>query len=400
MLAWWLSGGLAVGLLVALFHLRMVQRDRAAVQAELAQARAAQREANNQQIGLFGTQFLIEAALDAVIFVDSKQQVVALNQAARELFAGRGDPHGQTLIALTRNHEIDDQVKAALSGGDDLDRQITIDDRPFRARALAAPGASAEWAAVTLRDVSELLRLSRARRDMVANISHELRNPITSIRLLVETLMGGALTHKKRGPKLLDKIAAETSILQQMAQELLDLSMIESGEAIMRLVPVSADDLLREAVDHMSEQAGRKEQELVQVPCQGVMVLADSEMVLRVLTNLLHNAIKFAPEGGHVGVACEVTGEWARVSVTDDGPGIPFADHERVFERFYRADRARGGAGTGLGLAIAKHIVEAHGGQIWVAERDIGQPGAQLVFTLPLADKETAPSGVSSVAES
>jgi two-component system phosphate regulon sensor histidine kinase PhoR len=174
--------------------------------------------------------------------------------------------------------------------------------------------------------------------------------------------------------------------------------MIESGEAIMRLVPVSADDLVREAIGHMSEQARRKEQELVHVPCQGVKVLADFEMALRVLTNLLHNAIKFAPQDGRVRVACEVAGEWARLSVTDNGPGIPFGDHERVFERFYRADRARGGAGTGLGLAIAKHIVEAHGGQIWVAERDVGQPGAQLVFTLPLADKEGAPSGVFSVA--
>jgi two-component system phosphate regulon sensor histidine kinase PhoR len=326
--------------------------------------------------------------------VDSQRQVLTVNQTARDLFAPSGDPLEQTLIALTRHHEIDALAEDALSGSEDLDRQITIDNRPFRIRAQTAvesPHAPHDWVAIALRDVSELQRLSRARREMVANISHELRTPITSIRLLVDTLVDGALTHTTQGPQLLDKIAAETSTLQQMAEELLDLSMIESGQAIVKLVPRPVSELLNEATNRLSEQARRKKQTLAHEGCANLTVLADSEMAIRVLTNLLHNAIKFAPEGGHIGVACERDAEWVRISVTDDGPGIAFADRDRVFERFYRGDRARGGAGTGLGLAIAKHIVEAHGGRIWVAEREIGEPGTQLIFTLPRANSEAAP---------
>jgi two-component system phosphate regulon sensor histidine kinase PhoR len=242
------------------------------------------------------------------------------------------------------------------------------------------------YAALVLEDVSELRRLERARRDMVANISHELRTPITSIRLLSDTLLRGALRDRERATGLLEKITSETDTLQQMAQELLDLSMIESGMTLVRLVPVELSELIAAAVDHLSEQAHRKGLSIEGQSPPHLQVLADPEQIGRVLTNLLHNAIKFTPEGGIVEISVELDQEWATVAVTDTGPGIPEHERERVFERFYRGDQARTGPGTGLGLAIAKHIVEAHGGRIW-AEESPTPPGARLCFTLPTAER-------------
>lgn len=388
---WWVVGGLAFAFLA--WQWWRIHKERFRLRAALERARDRARQAQPQETPPPDTSLLHNAAFDALILVDNQRQIVAINQAARDLFEPSGDPIGETLIALTRHHEIDALAHDALSGSDDLDRQIAIDGQPFRVRALLPEQSPPDRVAIALHDVSELQRLSRARREMVANISHELRTPISSIRLLVDTLADGAMNDAAQGPQLLDKIAAETGTLQQMAQELLDLSMIESGQALVRLVPRSPADLLDEAISRLTEQARRKGLSLTREGCDGLSVLADPEMAIRVLTNLLHNAIKFAPQGGHVTVACEPDGEWVRISVSDDGPGIPFANRERVFERFYRGDRARGGPGTGLGLAIAKHIVEAHGGRIWVAEREIGQTGAQLVFTLPRLDAEsTSPS--------
>jgi two-component system phosphate regulon sensor histidine kinase PhoR len=392
MVAWLLVGVLTLGLAIMLWRWRLAHNERAALRIELADIRANLRRARNQQDARSQTPTWIDSAFDALILVDDQRRILTLNQSARDLFGPTSHPHEETLIALTRNHEIDALAEAALSGSEDLDKQFTIDDRSVRVRAQTGQAATGAWVALALQDVSELQRLSRARRDMVANISHELRTPITSIRLLVDTLMGGGLHDETQGPKLLDNIAAETSTLGQMSQELLDLSMIESGQALVRLVPKPVDVLIEQSINHLSQQAKRKNQTVTYEPCE-IMVLADPEMIARVLTNLLHNAIKFAQEGGDIHVECETdqTEEaWLRISVTDDGPGIPFADRERVFERFFRSSRARSGAGTGLGLAIAKHIVEAHGGQIWVAERDIGERGAQLVFTLPLAEGEVA----------
>lgn len=381
---WWLVGVLGVALGLTLWRWRVSIRGRRVLLAEVARLLAIRAsDPDPLDAGLT----LADAAFDALVIVDDQHQVLALNTAARDLFphiqTSDGSRKDRTLIALTHHHEIDALAAAALAGDEDLDQQMTVQDRLYRVRALALPESGV--VALALRDVEELHRLARARRDMVANVSHELRTPITSIRLLADTLLGGALRDDKQAPQLVDKILAETSTLEQMAQELLDLSMIESGQALMRLVPRPASVLLGEAASRLSEQTQRKSQVVTIQPCEGVSVLADPEMVTRVLTNLLHNAIKFAPQAGHITMGCELSGEWVRLSVSDDGPGIPTNERQRVFERFYRANRARGGSGTGLGLAIARHIVEAHGGQIWVAERRPGEAGAELVFTLPRA---------------
>ncbi len=380
----WLIAALAVALVVISLAWRRAVAERQALLAEntrlrregqAAQARLA--EVSEELTGL------AEAAFDALIVVDRERRVQALNAAARALFQTQ-EAIGRSFMEVARQHDLDDLLVAALSGSEDLTRQVFIGDRPFRARALPL-GAEARYGAVlALQDVSELQRLGRARRDFVANISHELRTPLASIRLLLDTLLHNALPDAGMQRQLLEQIAVETDALSQLAQELLDLSQIESGQVLLKLVPTRVADLVGEPVTRLATQAGHKHQEIaVDVP-PDLTALADPQQVGRVIVNLLHNAIKFTPEGGRIGVrAAQGEGDEVMIEVWDTGVGIAPEDLPRIFERFYRADRARGGGGTGLGLAIAKHIVEAHGGRIW-AESEPGH-GATFRFTLPAA---------------
>ena len=329
---------------------------------------------------------LSEIAYNALLVVDQSLTVIHMNAAARTLFDVADPPVYGTLIAMTRHHEIDHLAAQALAGIDpDFDWPITVHGTPYRVRAMQITTPGGAVAALAMEDVSELQRLGRARRDMVANVSHELRTPISSIRLLAETLLGGAANDKNRRQDLLGKIAAETDSLQQMAQELLDLSMIESGRMETRLVATPLKDISDAAIGRLSEQAVRKSIKIENSISPELTVLADQEQIVRVLTNLLSNAIKFTPDGGLVTLGAARDGEWASVTVTDTGAGIPEPELERVFERFFKGDRARGRGGTGLGLAIARHIVAAHGGVIH-AEKGTNGVGATLVFTLPASE--------------
>jgi two-component system phosphate regulon sensor histidine kinase PhoR len=234
---------------------------------------------------------------------------------------------------------------------------------------------------LALEDVSEVQRLGRARRDFVANISHELRTPLASIRLLVDTLQSGALGDQRIASEMLSKISVEVDTLSQLARELLDLAMIESGQMPLKLKPTDVHDLVQVQVERFAPQAKQKHQVLTVDIAPGTCALADGEMIGRVLSNLLHNACKFTLDEGHIKVSAQIEGDNVIVSVADTGPGIPTEALTRIFERFYKVDRARGQSGTGLGLAIARHIVEGHGGRIW-AESEPGH-GATFRFTLP-----------------
>lgn len=333
---------------------------------------------------------LSEAAYNALMLLNEDRHVIYMNSAARDLFgwqvAQQPDPSG-TLIYFTREYELDNLFTETLNAGEGVGSQVTIRGSTYRVRTHTVEAEGKRVVAFALEDVSELQRLGRARRDMVANISHELRTPITSIRLLVDTLRRSDNTSSEREQRLMQKIAMETDTLQQMAQELLDLSMIESGRAEFILIPVVLETVINDAVAHLSEQARRKHIELITDVEPGLQVLADEQQVGRVLNNLLHNAIKFTPAEGTVEVEARLENDdWVMVAVTDTGPGIDKDERDRVFERFYRSDRARGGSGTGLGLAIAKHIVQAHGGRIW-AEASPDHQGARICFTLSTTEE-------------
>lgn len=358
--------------------------------------RAQQRQSFETQTQLLQAQHaaleaLGEASFNALLLIDSEHQVVNMNAAARDLFGQYTDwrERGESVISLTRHHELDDHIAAALESSDEpLTHQIMLQARPYRVRTLCIESPSGPFVALALEDISELQRLGRARRDMVANISHELRTPITSIRLLVDTLLRGTIRDPEKATPLAQKIEREVGTLEQMAQELLDLAMIESGRAEFKLLPTPMREITTDAVGRVAALAERSHIVISETLASDISVLADSEQVARVLTNLLHNALKFTPEGGSITITCTAAADFATISVTDTGAGIPLSERERIFERFYRADRSRRGSGTGLGLAIAKHIVEAHGGRIWAGDPPVrgGEvSGANICFTLPLA---------------
>ena len=259
-------------------------------------------------------------------------------------------------------------------------------------------GKKISFFAIVIEDFTELRRLERVRRDFVANISHELRTPLASVRLLAETLEDAIDTDPEQAQIFVEKIENEVEHMSALVTELLDLSRIESGKMPMSIEPVEAELLVREVMARMLPQAQRHRINLHTEIVQGkTLVAADSKQITRVLVNLLHNAIKFTPSGGTVVVGTRPhagsEGTTQSFFVRDTGPGIPPEDLARIFERFYKVNRARskGGygmpagqesGGSGLGLAIARHVVEAHGGRI-KAESTSGQ-GSTFTFTLPV----------------
>jgi two-component system phosphate regulon sensor histidine kinase PhoR len=322
------------------------------------------------------------AQSDAVLIVAADRTLEQANVAALGLFGPKVNA-GDTLMTATRSVELDELAAHVLAGGDDNDRQIMLNGLPFRARAIAA---GEHGLALVLKDQSELQRLGRARRDFIANISHELRTPITSIRLLVESLLSGVANEAQARLTLLQKISTEVQALEQMAQELLDLAQIESGQAIVKLLPTPVNQLVSGAVERLMPQAQHKQQRIEMDVPPDLIALADADLINRTLGNLLHNAIKFTPPGGRIQVQARAANGDVLVSVADSGPGIAPMDLPRVFERFYRGDRSRKSGGTGLGLAIAKHVVEAHGGKIWVESDGVPGHGACFSFTLLAAE--------------
>jgi two-component system phosphate regulon sensor histidine kinase PhoR len=218
----------------------------------------------------------------------------------------------------------------------------------------------------------------------VANVSHELRTPIAALKALVETLEEGALDDPPAARDFLRRIHVEVDGLAQLVAELLELSRVESGRAQLTLEAVEPDDLVRSAAERLRPQAERLGIGLTwDATADLTPVLADRTRVEHVLLALIHNAVKFTPPGGTVQARVQADGAFARFSVADTGAGILAEDLPRIFERFYKVDRARAAAGTGLGLAIAKHVVQALGGEIW-AESEVGQ-GTTVHFTLPTA---------------
>jgi two-component system phosphate regulon sensor histidine kinase PhoR len=238
---------------------------------------------------------------------------------------------------------------------------------------------------VILQDLSQTRRLQTARRDLVANVSHELRTPLASLKALTETLRDGALDDPPAATRFLDQLNGQVDDLTQIVDELVELTRIESGQVPLRLAPVMVADVVNAVLQRLAPQAERAGLVIAsRIPADLPAILADRDRIGQVTTNLLHNAIKFTPRGGRVEVEAAVQASEVVVSVHDTGIGISAESLPRVFERFYKVDRSRTEGGTGLGLAIAKHIVQAHGGRIWVESRE-GE-GSTFSFAVPRAD--------------
>jgi two-component system phosphate regulon sensor histidine kinase PhoR len=373
--SWVIAGVALVILAVVAWRLWRTQREARQLHRQLAATRRELEHAQQEERTLRDWQVSVGQAIeDALLALDAQQRVTWANDRATELF---GTPTGKPLIVATRSLELETLVAEAIRSAEPLDRRVTLNSQAYAART--APLATG-GILLALEDVSEVQRLGRARRDFVANISHELRTPLASIRLLVDTLQAGSLANPTVASDMLSKINSEVDALSQLGRELLDLAMIESGQMPLRLASTNLLDLAQAQVERFYPRALQKQLAItVDIP-PGMCVLADGEMLARVLSNILHNALKFTLPGGRISVEARKDGENVIVSVADTGPGIPHEELGRIFERFYKVDRARGQSGTGLGLAIARHIVEGHGGRIW-AESEAGH-GATFYFML------------------
>ncbi len=320
-------------------------------------------------------ELLADTSRDLLLVADRELELSYVNAAAEEYLGPLQS--GASLIAYTHSGDLEAQVRQTIASGDsELERVVTLRDRPFHFRVRVSGGA----VGVALTDAAEVQRLTRARQDLVANLSHELRTPLTSLDLLAETLLARGLNDTDLAAELVRKILSEVSLLNQMTQEMLDLSAIESGRQLARLAPVPLRDLLRQPFERLQDQAARRNVLVRNEVSQDLRVLADIDQASRAVQNVLHNALKFSPEGGAVTLTARVNSETSGVvlCLADDGPGIPPSDLGRIFERFYRGDSARGTPGTGLGLAITRHILQAHGGAAWAENRRPPHSGAAV----------------------
>lgn len=337
------------------------------------------------------TSLTSDLTFDIALLLDEDLRIVRANRMARPLL-DHSDPVGARLSDLLEAPELLSLAQAALRESVSLEEQFVIRGGNYRARALAFErGREGRYIGIGLQDITELVSLNRARRDLVANISHELRTPITRIRLIIENLFLEADKPKRKASiQSLKEIATETDALLWLAQELLDLSMIESGEAIMRLVKTPLKPLVDEAIARFEAQAAMKELSIVSRVPPDFEALGDADQLKRALGNLLHNAIKWSPRAQTITISASERADEIMVTICDRGPGVPDGLRQRVFERFYQADASRsGGEGAGLGLAICKHIIEAHGGRVW-AEGNSNGAGGQFRFTLLKADASFA----------
>jgi len=328
---------------------------------------------------------VLENMADGVVITNADGRVRLINPAAvRLLDTDEARALGRTFAQVVRNHRVIELWQRCQEGGGEESELIEVGASRAAVRFIISPIRDSDQRSllVILQDLTRLRHLETVRRDFVSNISHELRTPLASLKALVETLRDGAMNDPPAARRFLDRIDTEVDSLTQMVQELLELSRIESRQAPLRLDAITVDALIGPAVDRLRPQAERAVVRLSVTFEPGLPpVLADAEGIGQVVTNLVHNAIKFTPSGGEIDVSVSGQGDYVTVSVRDTGVGISAEDQPRIFERFYKADRARSGGGTGLGLAIAKHIVESHGGTIGVQSAE-GR-GSEFWFSLP-----------------
>lgn len=322
---------------------------------------------------------------DGILVIDSMSKVTMVNRAAQKLFSLPEDEMvGHTFIEAVRDHELDSIRQECLKTREQQTGVVETEPGKQFLGIIATPLGSGSL--VLLQDITELRRLEMVRRDFISNISHELRTPVTSLKVLAETLQEGAIDDQAVAQDFLHKIDSEVDRLAQMVNELGELSRIESGEFPLKIEPVDLDEIVRRVAERLRAQAERGGLNLkVDIPRRLAKALADEERVEQVLVNLVDNAIKFTSPGGKVTISAKVEDDNILTSVTDTGIGIPSDDLPRIFERFYKVNKARVGGGTGLGLAIAKHIMEALGGKIWA--ESIEGKGSTFTFTLPMAVK-------------
>jgi two-component system phosphate regulon sensor histidine kinase PhoR len=334
---------------------------------------------------------ILSGMVEGVVALDADQRILFANDRAAELLEfPTQSPVGRRLWEVVRRRALLDVVQHALKSPEPCREELRASDGSSRCLTLHVarlPGSPPRGAVMVLHDTTELRRLERLRQEFVANVSHELKTPLTGIKLCTETLLAGAVEDPEHRIRFLEQIAAQGERLHMLILDLLSLARVESGEELFEFEAVSVPSVVHACLErHRAKaEAHRQTLDLVSEPEPAPIVWADQEAVGQILDNLLDNALKYTPEGGHIRVGWGEENGHGWFQVADDGIGIPDADLPRIFERFYRVDKARSRqmGGTGLGLAIVKHLTQAMKGNVHAASV-VGR-GATFTVRLPRA---------------
>ena len=334
-------------------------------------------------------QALFNSMIEGVLILDRDGKVRLVNQAIERLFTLVDDIRGRTIMEAFRMHPLQELVNRASIEGQMIGGELElpgIENRCLHVNAVSLLDRDGRHAGMLLvfHDLTRVRQLENTRREFVANVSHELRTPLSMIKGYVETLIDGAKDDPAVALKFLQTIEKHADRLTYLIEDLLTISKLESGQIVMNLQRVELGPVVARVLEDLQSRAEEKGITLQNLLPEEIEVKADGDRLEQVLFNLVDNAIKYGKNNGEVTVSCQIVDDkLVQLSVRDDGPGIPEEAKERVFERFYRIDRARSreAGGTGLGLSIVKHIVQSHGGEVWV-ESELGK-GSTFCFTLP-----------------
>lgn len=321
---------------------------------------------------------------DGILVLDGKGGITSINPAAEKIFnLEPGKACGSSFIEAVRDYELEQPVRRCLKTKQAQQEYLDLKDKNLYLGLVVTPLVSEPGCLVLLQDLSRLKKLETVRRDFIANLSHELRTPVASIKLMAETLKDGAMNDRQVSDDFLGRIASEAVKMAEIVEGMTTLSRIESGEVRLNKKPVDILGLIGQVFERLKPQVeARHLQFETDLHQTDLTVMADALQLEQVIYNVLHNAVKFTPEGGRIKASAVKEGAALTVCIQDNGPGIAPDELERIFERFYKADKSRHGGGTGLGLAIARHIIESHCGRIWANSRP--GSGCRICFSLPL----------------
>ena len=339
---------------------------------------------------------VLTSVVEGVLVIDKDERILLFNPALEKIFGINKDRAiGKFFWEVIRNNELNHLLREVMKKNKFMTKELTLffpeGEKVFKVHALPIKGrVDVSGLVAVLHNISEVKKLEKMRIEFVANVSHELRTPLTSIKGFVETLKDGAIDDPKQRLRFLDIIKSHTERLNNLINDLLELSKIESKEIRLEFQPVNLRELLDAVLSNLEESLKQKGHRMkIDFPAQIPPIKADPEKIEQVFTNLLDNAIKFTPNNGEICIKAIDKGKDIQIEVSDTGIGIPREHLPRLFERFYRVDKARSRelGGTGLGLSIVKHIIQAHGGKVGV-ESEVGK-GSRFFFVLPKDQSST-----------
>ncbi len=330
---------------------------------------------------------ILDIMADGVVVIEADGRIELMNRAGEDILnANAATAVGSRFMEAVRDHEIRDVISRALQTKEPQRGDIELLYRRRYLVAIAAPLTQEETSGVllTLHDLTRIRQVETTRREFVSNVSHELRTPIASIKAMVETLQRGAMEDKQVAGDFMERIDRDIVRMNDIVSELLELSLLESGQMKLDISSIEVIPFLEEINQEYQVKAEAKKIRLrVEEDTHQPRVLGDRGKVRQILANLLDNALKATAESGEIGLSAEAQNSSTRINVRDTGSGIAQEHLPHIFERFYKVDRSRRDGGTGLGLSIVKHLVQAQNGEVWVESRE-GE-GSTFSFTLPTA---------------